>query len=371
MKQHMGFREAIDNLRKANIVCWGIGRHFYSSTYIFMKRNNLLSRVYLLIDKSVPEIDSNKASELVGCNVLSPETASQHFVENTIILISVSNYDSVIESINANPNLNGISWIPDKYLIMLQKDEDLLNTVKPSPNYHRFSDIRIPKVINTFWFSNEPIPDRYQCCINSWKKYCPDYEIRIWSLLDYNSRGNRYFEEAISVGKWAFASDYSRIDVISEHGGIYMDLDVEVVKPIDDLLYNDAYMGFEDCERIDCGSGFGATPGNELLMEIRERYANRSFIRPDGTYDQTICPVIYTGVLLEHGLQTNGSFQDVDGITVYPFEYLSAKSFMSGIVYRTENTYTIHHHEGGWLSEESKKINNSRYYDVMNYIGLF
>lgn len=363
----------VDILKKSNIICWGLGRHFYSSTYNFLVRNGLVANIFLLVDKKEIGIDKEKAPLLVDCPVSKPDKINQYLKPDTIILISVADYSSVVDEIDKSQVLSKIKWIPDRYLAMLQLDEDILNTNKapnaPNP-YHKNNEIKISKVINTFWFSNDPIPDKYLNCVDSWKKYCSDYEIRIWSLNDYNPQGNRYFEEAISVRKWAFASDYSRIDIISRNGGIYMDLDVEIVKPIDDLLYNDAYLGFEDFERIDCGSGFGACAGNRIFEEIRAEYDNRSFIKEDGSYDLATCPQIYTRVLEKHGLKKNGAFQEVEGITVYPFEYLSAKSFQTGIIYRTENTYSIHHHEGSWLSDEAKKSNNSRYNSVEEFIKM-
>lgn len=361
-------------IREKNIICWGLGRHFYSTTYHFLEMANLIPRVRCLVDSNVKGVDKRYAEKLSGCPIIVPDDIKDWVDDNTIILISVADYGAIVDVINANPDIQNVDWLPDRFLAMLQTDDEILNVPKtpnaPKP-YHKNSEIRIPKIINTFWFSNDPIPEKYQKCVDSWKKYCPDYEIRIWSLNDYNPHGNRYFEEAISVKKWAFASDFSRIDIICQNGGVYMDLDVEVVKPLDDLLHNDAYLGFEDFIQIDCGSGFGATKGNKIFEEIRDEYKDRVFILPDGSFDQTTCPKIYTPVLERHGLKRNGSFQEVEDITVYPFEYLSAKSFLTGIIYQTENTYTIHHHEGSWLTEESKRINSSRYNAVDEFRKLF
>ncbi len=364
----------LDKLRESSIVCWGLGRHLYSTTYNFLVKSGLCQNVKLLVDRHVDSVDKDRVPLLGNCPITTPDKIKEYVNDDAIILISVVEYSDIVEEIESSPALCGMRWLPDRFLAMLQPDEEILNVPKtpnaPEP-YQKNTEIRIPKIINTFWFSNDPIPEKYQKCVDSWKKYCPDYEIRIWSLNDYNPHGNRYFEEAISVKKWAFASDFSRIDIICQNGGVYMDLDVEVVKPLDDLLHNDAYLGFEDFEKIDCGSGFGAVKGNKIFAEIRDEYKDRAFILPDGSFDQTTCPKIYTPVLEKHGLKTNGSFQEVEDITVYPFEYLSAKSFLTGIIYQTKNTYTIHHHEGSWLTEESKKINNSRYNAVDEFRKLF
>ena len=147
-----------------------------------------------------------------------------------------------------------------------------------------------------------------------------------------------------------------------------MDLDVEMLRPIDDLLTNDAYMSFESLDRIECGSGMGAVKGNRILEEICESYEERPFIKEDGSMDLSTCPVRFTKVIEKHGLVKNGGFQEVEDITIYPFEVLTGKSFDTGIVYQTELSYTLHHHKGSWVPGTAKDAMERRYREIDGFL---
>ena len=103
----------------------------------------------------------------------------------------------------------------------------------------------IPKIIHYCWFGGNPLSDDAKRYIASWKKYCPDYEIREWNESNFDINENDYCREAYEQKKWAFVTDYVRLKALYEYGGIYMDTDVEVVKPLDPLLSYDALSGYE------------------------------------------------------------------------------------------------------------------------------
>ena len=109
----------------------------------------------------------------------------------------------------------------------------------------------IPKKIHYCWFGRNPLPESAKKCIESWKKYCPEYEIIEWNEDNFDLTENRYAREAYEQKKWAFVSDYARLKIVYEQGGIYMDVDVELIKPLDELTELDGYMGFE--KEIRCG----------------------------------------------------------------------------------------------------------------------
>jgi mannosyltransferase OCH1-like enzyme len=213
------------------------------------------------------------------------------------------------------------------------------------------------------------MPGLYRRCLDSWKKYAPDMEIKIWDLNSYKPDHCLFFEQAIEHRNWSFASDYARADLLRRYGGIYMDLDVEMLRPIDDLLYNDAYMSFESLDRIECGSGMGARPGHPIMQEICESYESRPYLKADGTWDNSTCPVRYTKVIEKHGLRKNGGFQSVDDITVYPFEVLTCKSFDTGIIYNTELSFTIHHHNGSWIPDPAHRAICERYESIQRFLS--
>ena len=117
----------------------------------------------------------------------------------------------------------------------------------------------IPKIIHYCWFGYGPKPKLAEKCIRSWKKYCPDYQIIEWNENNFDiSACPLYVRQAYEARKWAFVTDYVRLKVIYENGGIYMDTDVELKKNLDNLLPYNAYFGFENYWVIATGLGFGA-----------------------------------------------------------------------------------------------------------------
>jgi hypothetical protein len=214
--------------------------------------------------------------------------------------------------------------------------------------------MRIPKKIHYCWFSGEPMPDIFQSCIRSWKKYCSDYEIICWDGSNYDYKQNEYAYEAFKQEKWAFVSDVARLDIVYSQGGVYLDLDVELLRNIDDLLCNEAYCGFFTKHYVCIGQGFGAIAGFQPIQDLRRIYDTLSFYNEDGSLNMKPAPVYLTDTLHSWGLNLDGSLQEVRGLTVYPSDVLSPRNYDNGIVNITTNTYSIHHYSATWLSSTSR-----------------
>ena len=165
----------------------------------------------------------------------------------------------------------------------------------------------IPKKIHYCWFGRNPLPESAKKCIESWKKYCPEYEIIEWNEDNFDLTENRYAREAYEQKKWAFVSDYARLKIVYEQGGIYMDVDVELIKPLDELTELDGYMGFE--KEIDgqmwiaTGLGFGARAGHPIIGALLKDYEDIPFIKEDGRLDTESCPGRNTRTLRTFGLR--------------------------------------------------------------------
>ncbi len=361
----MTLTEYFDQLKSKDLICWGSGKHFRSSTLPFLQKSGLMERLKGFVQmpgaKPLPEKD-----EVLP--LIPREHLSRMDPERTVLLIAVTGYEEVLRQLQADPDLASFEAIPSLFLSFLYEDLELLAAKKPPLGYRKHAAPVIPKILHAIWFSGEAMPDLYRGCLDSWKRYAPDCEIRIWDLKSYHPDGCLFFDQAIADRNWAFASDYARADLLRRYGGIYMDLDVEMLRPIDDLLHNDAYMSFESLERIECGSGMGAIPGHPILQEICESYESRPYFKADGTWDNSTCPVRYTQILERHGLQKDGSFQSVEDITVYPFEMLTCKSFDTGVIYRTEHSYTLHHHNGSWIPASARGALLERYEQIRAFL---
>ena len=362
----MTLTEYFNELKNKDIICWGSGKHFRNLTCAFLCKSGLIENLKGFVgisDKEKPEIPGH------SCAVFGKEELAGLDSDKTIILIAVTGYEEILSQLHSDERLAGFEAVPAIYLEALYEDMLLLSVKKPPLNYRKNEKAVIPGIIHALWFSADPMPELYLRCLESWKKYAPDHEIKIWDLETYKPHHCLFFEQAIEHGNWAFASDYARADLLRRYGGIYMDLDVEMLRPIDDLLYNDAYMSFESADRIECGSGMGARPGHPIMQEICESYENRPYLKADGTWDNSTCPVRYTQVIEKHGLKKDGGFQQVEDITVYPFEVLTGKSFDTGIIYKTELSYTVHHHNGSWIPDPARRAMMERYENIREFLG--
>ncbi len=216
----------------------------------------------------------------------------------------------------------------------------------------------IPKKIHYCWFGGNPKPKLAEKCIKSWKKYCPDYEIIEWNEDNFDVSQNDYCREAYEAKKWAFVTDYARLAILYEHGGVYFDTDVEIIKPIDEVLKEKCFMGIEKstrCVEVATGLALGSEPGNSLIKEILEDYKDVHFLKGDGEFDKTTCTVRNTKILRKHGYQDIDITQDVAGAKIFSSEYFSPIEMESGKMMKTKNTYSIHHYSLSWTTEEKKR----------------
>lgn len=205
----------------------------------------------------------------------------------------------------------------------------------------------------------------------SWRKYCPDYEIREWNESNYDVSRCGYMQDAYNAGKWAFVSDYARIDVLYQYGGVYLDTDVELLKPLDDFLDYPLFCGWEKSEgtpyygsepdermhyAVAFGLGVGAVPGHPVLRDLLELYQGLSFYLPDGTMNLVPCPVYQTRVMQRYGLDaTQATLQKNEHFAAFPPEYFSPKSHRTGLIEQTPATVSIHHFSMSWKSRRERQ----------------
>ena len=232
----------------------------------------------------------------------------------------------------------------------------------------------IPKTIHYCWFGGNPKPKSVQRCIDSWKKYCPDYEIKEWNEQNYDVNRIPYTRDAYQAGKYAFVSDVARFWVLYHEGGVYFDTDVEVIRPIDTLIERGPFMGWEQAGSnilyVNPGLGLAAPKGFSLYQEILDGFAKLSYYLDDGKFNPyTMIPMV-TDLLKGKGLQIDGSLQIVDGLTIYPTDYLCPMDSLTGKITKTEKTYTIHHYSMSWLPKQTQwRVKTMR--KIRKWLSLF
>lgn len=210
----------------------------------------------------------------------------------------------------------------------------------------------IPKIIHYCWFGGKPKPALAETCIASWKKFCPDYEIMEWSEDNFDlTAAPNYVRQAYEAGRWAFVTDYVRLVALVNMGGVYMDTDVEVVKPLDPYLAHEAFAGFESEKGVQTGL-LACVPGFGLFREFLAHYDTAEFLLPDGSHDTTTNVEVLTRLCRAHGLQMNDRYQVIDGLAVYPREYFCPVDYDTEKLKRTRKTVTIHWFSGSWQTEE-------------------
>lgn len=220
---------------------------------------------------------------------------------------------------------------------------------------------QIPKVIHYCWFGGSPLPLLVMKCMHSWKTFCPSYEIKEWNEMNFDVNCNQYVREAYENKKWAFVTDYVRLKTLYDYGGIYMDTDVEVIKPLDKFLSLPAFSGYEGDNRIPTGI-IGAAKGNKWIGELLKDYNERKFIKQDGSFDMTTNVQLITDkTKILYNIELNNTKQETPDFFLYPFEWFCAKSLYTGKIIKTNNTYTIHHFSGSWMKLSQKfKIHLTR-----------
>lgn len=233
----------------------------------------------------------------------------------------------------------------------------------------------IPKIIHYCWFGRNPMPESAQKCIASWKKFLPDYEIWQWSeeplqenedenenrladkVLAFDVNSIRYTKEAYEAKKYAFVSDYARFWILYRYGGLYFDTDVEVIKPMDDIIEQGPFMGCESSGAtnliVNPGVGLGITPGLGFIAEMLEKYADLHFLNEDGTINQKTIVSYTTEQLFMHGLEKKDEIQKVDGVWIYPQDYFNPLDDLTGKLRKTENTRSVHWFMNSWGSGKS------------------
>lgn len=227
----------------------------------------------------------------------------------------------------------------------------------------------IPKIIHYCWFGGKPLPADVKACIKSWEKHCPDYEIRRWDENNYDTTKNPFLKSAAEAKKWAFVSDYARLDIILTYGGIYLDTDVELIKPLDELLENKAYFGIQMKDwQINTGLGFGAEAGHPAVQAMFDEYKDLLF--SDDIKDSIACPILNTRALFPNGidyltgialplkhpapLEYRNAEDTDDSVMIFPPRFFDP--YPSGVTadLMCAETFSIHHYSATWTSGKQR-----------------
>lgn len=283
---------------------------------------------------------------------ISPVSALEELGSGCLLLVTVSAFDAVVESLEKLSALRETeAWFLPVMLIERAHSLKSGGVVKTSETP------LIPKRIHYCWFSGNPIPDSLKRCMETWEKFCPDYEIIRWDESNYDISWSPYMVQAYERKKWGFVPDVARLDILYRHGGIYLDTDVELVRGLDELLYQPAFCGVEKWGHVNLGGLSGAERGNPAIGAILDARREVAFVGEDGALNLTTCGQFESSPLAAMGFCPSNATQTLTdcGMTVYASAFFHPFDYASGETVVTENTFSIHHFSGTWLGENAAR----------------
>lgn len=215
---------------------------------------------------------------------------------------------------------------------------------------------KIPKIIHYCWFGNNTKSKTILKCIESWRIYAPDYEIIEWNEKNFEVNKYEYARQAYLEKKYAFVSDVARFDVLYNYGGIYLDTDVELLKPIDFIRNSNIFMGYSQNGLVASGLIMGSKKGEKILKDIINYYETNSFLLSNGRPNMTTVVTIVSEILEKKGVILDGTFSEKEGVVLYPAEYFDPFDYENNELKITDKTISIHHYAASWKSEKDMKI---------------
>lgn len=351
---YVEFQKEVENKK---IICAGGGQMFFDMCNLWEEA--IIKKIEFVVDEHKMEKEIHYLN--YDFKVLKTDELNKIDMTNSVILITSMYCMSIFNQINKILKEKNVFCY--SYPVMSLRNESYLI---PKKNREQ----QIPKIIHYFWFGKGRIPCENQKCIDSWRKYCPDYEIKLWNEENYDVSKNEYMKQAYESEKWGFVPDYARLDIIYQYGGIYLDTDVEICKSLDELLYQNVFMGFQRNFRINLGLGFGAGKENYLIKEMRDEYEKYHFVNKNGSLNLTAAPIYQTDYLKKMGLKCNNTMQYVDEILILPNNAMDPQGVPYGKVQKKENTFSIHHYSESWVDDIQKGKNKLMYEEVIQMLSM-
>lgn len=337
-------------LHNRKVVLFGAGVIGTSTTPAILEDYGLVSSVVCYVDNDTGKWGSEirlgcKNIQIYGPGILNTLAGDE------AILVNISRSSDIIEQLQQlNCTKRMICYIIPIMCIFNFRSTGGQGVI-------RTSDIPIiPKKIHYMWLGKDRIPENLQWCINSWRRYCPEYEIIRWDESNYDIGKCSYMKQAYQNKKYGFVPDYARLDILYHHGGIYMDTDVELLKNLDSLLCQEAFTSVEKWQVINFGGCSGAVQGSPSLKAYLSAWEQRNLVREDGSLDDLSSGYVDTRVALDNGYVLNGKNQTVMGMNIYTYDYFHPYDYMSHKFEITDDTYAIHHFNGGWLDAHQQFV---------------
>ena len=353
--------EFVEQTRGKKIICFGAGgiarqmvaEHkndiWFEKVECFIDNDEFLHNMGFIINERIIPIKSVSYLKSRYENALAKNAPDEIVLLYTCRLSNMK-MQNVFEDIESYGNFSELRY----YVFLFMLQHNYYDNIPKFVLNARANEPQIPKSIHYIWFGGKPIPEHLQKYIDSWSKFCPDYEIKLWNENNYDITKNKYCKNMYELGKFAYASDYARLDIIYQYGGIYLDTDVELVKKIDELLYYKAFFSLNFTEIgesvVATGAGFGGVKHCPIIKENLDEYNNvteKEF--------NNICIDFTHNAFRKHKefaiVENKDVFSVIDGYAIlFPNEFFHPFDiFHRGKI--TEKTFAIHHSEFSYAKE--------------------
>lgn len=339
-------------IKSEYVICIGSGRRL-DTLDIMLHGTSLLDKVAVIADNNPSIIGTERNFNDKKYTVQSVQSINLEDARLKIVLITPKHPEEIVQQIERMPKKTNLYVITLNSLID-SYDEYLIENAKSIPSQIKIlSNPVIPKCIHYCWFGHKELPEKNKKWMESWKKYCPDYKIKLWNEDNFDVFQNLYLKKLYENKMFAFIADYVRHHVLYQYGGIYLDTDVELIRPIDDLRYQNGFISFEGNGMVASGAGIGTIACNPILGDICKIDDELKFPENIELLKMQTCPRIETKAFLKHGLLRNGKYQVLnDGFfTVYPEKLLFGINGITKHELIDINTRAIHHYDASWVRE--------------------
>lgn len=356
------------------IICFGAGKSIFEICEKY-PQSHLEERISVFLDNDIGKQGTDVVLAKQKIPVLSVDDfcKQQINIREMVLLITSSYYEEIFKQMDAIEKFKDLQcfiWCAPFMYMSNRKVHGGLTDLLQTYETGRYE---IPRTIHYCWFGKGQMTDKEKQCIESWEKYCPEYELILWNEDNYDVRKNRYMSEAYDAGKWGFVSDYARLDIIYNYGGFYFDLDVELIQSIDWLRDFKAFFSYEYYGWINTGGGFGSVQYNWLVDRMRGVYDELRFINEDdGGYNMKSCPLYHTELIKELGMDTDGDIQIWNDMLFLPDDYFCPVNQYSALYELNDNTHGIHKFSCSWfdnieLGKWEKQKNRVKHYNDRLY----
>lgn len=349
----LDFKQISEKIKSTNchIVMFGAGVVGQIIAPQILNDYGILDYVDCYVDNDISKWDS----QLFVCGktfVVNAPCYLNTCKEDTVILLNISRFSEVLSQLS---NMDCTRNMECFIFPMLCVHNFCLS--ESSGDVRLYDKPLIPKKIHYMWLGKKELPSNLLRCIETWREYCPDYEIIEWNENNYDINKHPYMKEAYEAGAYGFVPDYARLDILYTYGGIYMDTDEELIRNLDSMLYQEAFCGVEKWQDISFGACAGSVPGHPMIKKFLDARENIRFINPDGSCNRNTCGFYDTPTALKEGYKINGKCQTIGGLNIYGYDYFVPYDYMTGTYNKTKNTFSVHWYSGGWLDGVTKHAN--------------